>query len=51
MATSHHRNFRRYGPQTDRQSLMALIAREREAAAASESYMSASDTRTEGRLV
>ena len=51
VATSHHRNFRRYGPQTDRQSLMALIAREREAAAASDSYMSHSDTRTEGRLV
>ena len=48
VATSHHRNFRRYGPATDRQSLMALIAREREAREASESYL-ASEARTEGK--
>ena len=53
-AASHHRNFRRYGPQTDieRRAVLALIAREREAqmqAQASESYMQ-SDMRADGKL-
>ena len=53
-AASHHRNFRRYGPQTDieRRAVLALIAREREAqmqAQASESYMQ-SDMRADGKF-
>lgn len=52
-AASQHRNFRRYGPQTDieRRAVLALIAREREAqmqAQASESYMQ-SDMRADGK--
>ena len=50
-AASHHRNFRRYGPQTEveRRAVMALIARERDGQAGHDSYLN-SDQRTEGKL-
>jgi len=47
---SHHRTFRRYGPQTEveRRAVMALIAREREGQVVPDSYLN-SDQRTEGK--
>ena len=55
-AATHHRNFRRYGPQTEveRRAVLALIAREREAqqahmqAQSAEAYTLQSDIRGEG---
>ena len=54
-AASHHRNFRRYGDgrtEVERRAVLAIIAREREAAAsAHSSYNGHADERSEGESV